>query len=1292
MQGVEVSKVESLANSACPQPEATVNEPWKYKVFFSEKREKSNSWFLIAALCVAALLTYKITSGKSKNSLKKVEETLRNQYLSQGYINLLISDKTIPIEKLYTRLAIIGATEKAEKKRNIEKEKPGQAPEELKDGRIPTHESIFEPKEAIQLESLFDYEVLKSSSRKRVLIQGSAGIGKSTLCRYIAYMWAKGELFDQFEYVLWIPLRDLSTAICLKDKHTLKHYLHKKYGFDEESVELFLCDEESRNKTLVLMDGYDELPAEAENQAGHLNSLLEELKNFPNVIMTTRPQPVKFDWACNLEILGFDRNGIENYIQYFFSDEQLPQADALRSQLKHPLVRSLAHIPINLEIFCSLSIHNAHLFLPGDSLTMTSIYIRMTNWLYKRFAEKNTKLKSSSIKEEPNIRNASYVEPLVEALEEIAWSAMEKNTLYLSIEEAQELAKQVQKWSNYKPDDATDLEYLKTIGPLRIDGEGEDKKAVFIHLTFQEYYAASRLARLYATKRNLAEKILKEIKFESRYKLVLYMTAGSLSYYDETKGTRLLEEFFNDLFSEPYDFAETYELNLILRCFEECRRPEKVKQYEKFIDKTIQYVFEEDELSNLSIELLYKTQKILYHPKIQNKFCEDLQNDKKQEKTLDLINRLASAGSVFPKNVLDTLVNVCNPWQYFPIYKKIAKQGGDITSGTIEKLIHILQDTSERGFIREYCAQILGKIAGGGGNISKEGIDTLVQFACDPDQGAYRKSAAKALGEASLGNRQGNFLDLETIVRLSTDPIITQEIKRGYLKALRNIIRGGRSIQLNTIDEIVAQIPTSNSLTDKKFRSLSFKIIGEIAKKEDSTGSKAIDTLISLSNHKNINVQRRALKMLKKTVKKTTHINSQSLQTLIYLANNQNLKGRSRASAAQIVAVTSAKDPLIIDKMMNILISLVCNATSKGQRKALSSLKQISHLGINIGNKAIQELTLLIQNPKTDLSVLIQATDILVEIEKRQYKPTLLHNNKLAETGISKILSLIMNPNCSKGERCSAARAMARIAEDGSNITPQTIHSLITLAKEPTLDPSIRNEVVTAIHHYYQKDSKANPDKIDDLLELAKNPSFSQHVQLSTIGAIGQLLQANPSYEESDQIITALLELVIEITKESYSLHSFYGKDRGFLIGELAKAGDKQTLEFLLENAMDPKSSIRQDAILAIGIIAQIRSSVGVMVAKTLLQLASSKENHLSTRMIAEQTLKKVNLENNVLLSEDLFNMCKIIGYPIFYSNGDIYIISKKEKISGRNLSYSSRFNTESYIKMHIRDVEEWRN
>ncbi|MGZ6298664.1 MAG: NACHT domain-containing protein, partial [Parachlamydiaceae bacterium] len=508
-----------------------------------------------------------------------LKQSLSEYYAKKEDLSLLIPQQAqnIPIETIYTRLAIIGEREKKEKEKEIKEAAPGQSLTQL------TYETIFEPKEAITLEKLFNLDPLKEASEKRVVIQGAPGIGKSTLCHHIAYQWAKKELFNEFDYLFWLPLRRLNTKIYPSGQDSLVNYLSKECDLDQTVVEDFLNNKNLRKKTLILLDGYDELSPEATNpEEGDLYKILEHLKKFPNVLMTSRPQAISdFKRVCDLEILGFDNRGIEEYIDRFFSTESTENRE-LRHYLKqHPLAKSLAHIPIHLEIFCSITTAGK---LPSltEAVTITGLYTILTEWLFRRF-----RCERGERKEKPHslLKNNPILAPEVrykkKALEEIAWKGMKSDKRSIDHSSIEKTLKRINKKRSLKKELST--EDLENIGLIKPEN---DHVWVFNHSTFQEYFAASKLACLYLKEdTRKATFILKKIKLRPQYQLVLSMTAGLLSKEKKQNGLLL---FFNDLYSEPRDLAESYESDLMATCFAECETLESLSErYDEFMCQTI---------------------------------------------------------------------------------------------------------------------------------------------------------------------------------------------------------------------------------------------------------------------------------------------------------------------------------------------------------------------------------------------------------------------------------------------------------------------------------------------------------------------------------------------------------------------------------------------------------------------------------------------------------------------------------------------------------------------------------
>ncbi len=211
---------------------------------------------------------------------------------------------------------------------------------------------------------------------KKVIVEGNAGIGKTTLCTMLAEGWAEGNILTQFEYVLLLPLRDqlVSSASSLPDLLALHHP-------DEiicESVARQL--KRTRGKgVLIIADGWDELSEANRSKPSPLyNLLFGRLLPSASVLLTSRPSasaPLHDLPSVDrlVEVVGFNKENIEEYIESEF--EQFPEkASSLIEQLENnPVIQSVCSVPLNCAIVCNLW-HTLDQELPR---TLTELYTQI---------------------------------------------------------------------------------------------------------------------------------------------------------------------------------------------------------------------------------------------------------------------------------------------------------------------------------------------------------------------------------------------------------------------------------------------------------------------------------------------------------------------------------------------------------------------------------------------------------------------------------------------------------------------------------------------------------------------------------------------------------------------------------------------------------------------------------------------------------------------------------------------------------------------------------------------------
>ena len=153
--------------------------------------------------------------------------------------------KSFPIEQSYINLAIVETKEQQEKEKKLLNTNHNN---EI----IGTFEEIYGTKTSIEIKDIF--EKCKDQT-KNILVLGRAGIGKTTFCRYVAYQWATGAIWQQYQLVIFLRLRNLTetrypplapgTRYSLIDLVKIEYFYH---GLSEE-YERLLKEELNKNKS-----------------------------------------------------------------------------------------------------------------------------------------------------------------------------------------------------------------------------------------------------------------------------------------------------------------------------------------------------------------------------------------------------------------------------------------------------------------------------------------------------------------------------------------------------------------------------------------------------------------------------------------------------------------------------------------------------------------------------------------------------------------------------------------------------------------------------------------------------------------------------------------------------------------------------------------------------------------------------------------------------------------------------------------------------------------------------------
>ncbi|MBS4168608.1 HEAT repeat domain-containing protein [Parachlamydia sp. AcF125] len=1052
------------------------------KFAFNTPRASAKNFYLEekAKLNVQTIIQYNGGPSLSQAELdpEYLVSFLRNHYLSQKTISIFRiktpqeGEFKVRLEEIYVRLGIIENKERKTRDQALDKHS-----NYTQDERIPTYETIFEPKQEIELEKLFEHESLQKENAKKIYLQGSAGSGKSTLCHYISYRWAKGELWQGiFACLFWIPLRNLTLSKYPEDKdYTPADLIAREYKgkIDRRVIDFCLKDPAFREKTLLILDGYDELSAGAQGNSS-LATAFKELKElFPHILITSRPGRCFFKRSCDLELLGFDKKGVDCYIDKFFTQDKAEEKkEKLRLLLKSsPQVSSLARIPMLLILLCCLFHEDPKFFDSNHPITMTAIYERMINWMYQRFLLRRIGQDPSSptqehILTEENLRQNSEVSKIATAFEEMANFAMEKDTLYLNKREIVRFSKE----NEISSHELTDC------GILRIP-EAEEK-GYFIHLTFQEFLTASKVAKQYLKgERQACQNFVWQYKFEPRYSLVLRMIAGYLSLATSSDrkylNSGVLQSFFDDLFSEPHDLAVRSELNLIAECFEECQNPAIVRQYTGFIKLMESYI---TCLSSLGLDFgrLIRNRNLFNHPKVMYAIGELLSNPQTKENVLSNLGQIMRTGQKLPPEIVRLITKFLknsdddSTTNAGYILKAAVEQGEELPKETIDAFIQILKGGKEGDVVAISCAaDALGEVVQQGGKFAKEAVDALIQAlrkgnptakniaACvlgkvAQQAGRLAKEAITALTQLLI-NKSDFFITRRVILDLTVMVNQGGEFAREALDALIQILSESRGFAkdsaASTLIAIVDQggefvkealVALIRILQENDFHTKMHiaDALGAVAQIEGKLPKKAPTPQVLQEDGSN--AKRRVADALGIMTGQESNSAKKMLDVFaqVFEEGDPNVK----RCVADALGIMIGQEDNFAKEALNILLQILRKDDSEAKRHAIRALGIGANLG---GNFAKEALDVLLKILKDDNS----------EVKRYAIYALACQGCKLPSEALNALIQI--HQESDSGVKISVASALKAIAHQGYKLPKEALDALIQILKENNFDAKL---------------------------------------------------------------------------------------------------------------------------------------------------------------------------------------------------------------------------------------------
>ena len=208
-----------------------------------------------------------------------------------------------------------------------------------------------------------------------ILIEGAPGMGKTTLCKEIAYQWAQGCLLKDTELLLLIYLRHPA----ILNIHHLQDLVHYFYNFDKgESKMSKRCAKILNNRDLTIVcDGYDEFDSSKDSLIA--NILDRKVLPQCRIVVTSRltaSDRLHRIADVRVEVLGFSD---ESKIQYIKQElkEHPYEVNKLQSYLNtHPSIQSICYMPMMMTIL--VYVFKEKGYLPTNSTELYEKYVALT--------------------------------------------------------------------------------------------------------------------------------------------------------------------------------------------------------------------------------------------------------------------------------------------------------------------------------------------------------------------------------------------------------------------------------------------------------------------------------------------------------------------------------------------------------------------------------------------------------------------------------------------------------------------------------------------------------------------------------------------------------------------------------------------------------------------------------------------------------------------------------------------------------------------------------------------------
>ena len=407
--------------------------------------------------------------------------------------------------------------------------------------------------------------------------------------------------------------------------------------------------------------------------------------------------------------------------------------------------------------------------------------------------------------------------------------------------------------SFYEHPNILNLGILKSYNKQGIGDQTEtEKDHYFLHLSFQEYFAARYLFNaLQGSQNEKAVQFIKHHKYNQRCISVLTFAAGLLS---ESKAIPAIEIFWDTLLGEPLDLVGIQHMQLIISCIEETSNKSTFLQRSKLL-AYIEYFIKHNSsftmhvISNSLALSLRRAQSLVSQAELTNIFINMLQSNDIEAKvtTLSFISQLnirnpSTELLIIVTSTLDDINERVKP----NACKALGNMGArSATDKVISKLVRALDNESE--YVRTNACSALGKMGEKGA--TDEVISKIVNALGD-ESWQVRSNACETLGQ--LGEKAATDEVISKLFDALRDK--SEDVKRNAREALT------RMIEKATTNKVISKFVSALGDDDKWLQENVCLIFGHLGEK--AATNEVISMLVSALDDNNEHMKANACYIL----------------------------------------------------------------------------------------------------------------------------------------------------------------------------------------------------------------------------------------------------------------------------------------------------------------------------------------------------------------------------------------------------------------------------------------------